>query len=137
VASISQEEIRLLAFFDVLGINEFTVESEVLPLAVHGTAKVNDRLYNVVTKGGLVGNVEALYDIVNYLESLMKESKPMRKIIAIPLGDVAGIGPEIVVKSLNDREIYDTCKPLVIGHSIPLQKAMEVSGVALENKQNR
>jgi len=48
------------------------VESEVLPLAVHGTAKVNDRLYNVVTKGGLVGNVEALYDIVNYLESLMK-----------------------------------------------------------------
>jgi len=61
-----------LAFFDVLGINEFTVESEVLPLAVHGTAKVNDRLYNVVTKGGLVGNVEALYDIVNYLESLMK-----------------------------------------------------------------
>jgi len=56
----------------VLGINEFTVESEVLPLAVHGTAKVNDRLYNVVTKGGLVGNVEALYDIVNYLESLMK-----------------------------------------------------------------
>jgi len=47
----------------------------------------------------------------------------MRKIIAIPLGDVAGIGPEIVVKSLNDREIYDTCKPLVIGHSIPLQKA--------------
>jgi len=31
------------------------VESEVLPLAVHGTAKVNDRLYNVVTKGGLVG----------------------------------------------------------------------------------
>lgn len=56
----------------------------------------------------------------------------MRKIIAIPLGDVAGIGPEIVVKSLNDREIYDTCKPLVIGHSIPLQKAMKVSGVALE-----
>jgi len=33
-----------LAFFDVLGINEFTVESEVLPLAVHGTAKCGSTL---------------------------------------------------------------------------------------------
>ena len=66
-----------LAFFDVLGINEFTVKSEVLPLAVHGTAKVDDRLYNVVTKGGLVGSEDALYEIVNYLESLRKgEQEP-------------------------------------------------------------
>jgi 4-hydroxythreonine-4-phosphate dehydrogenase len=39
----------------------------------------------------------------------------MKPIIAITLGDPAGIGPEIVVKSLSDPRIYETCRPLVIG----------------------
>lgn len=54
-----------------------------------------------------------------------------RSIVAIPLGDVAGIGPEIIVKALNNPEIYSIAKPLVIGHSMPLAKAMNVCGVNL------
>jgi 4-hydroxythreonine-4-phosphate dehydrogenase len=38
-----------------------------------------------------------------------------RPVIGIPLGDPAGIGPEIVVKALRDRNIYERCKPVVIG----------------------
>jgi len=39
----------------------------------------------------------------------------MKPIIAITLGDPAGIGPEIIVKSLSDPSVYETCRPLVIG----------------------
>ncbi len=38
-----------------------------------------------------------------------------KPIIAITLGDPAGIGPEIVVKSLCNSQLYDVCRPLVIG----------------------
>jgi 4-hydroxythreonine-4-phosphate dehydrogenase len=39
-----------------------------------------------------------------------------RPIIGIPLGDPAGIGPEIVIKALQNQELYRICKPLVIGN---------------------
>ncbi|WP_027965292.1 4-hydroxythreonine-4-phosphate dehydrogenase PdxA [Halalkalibacillus halophilus] len=55
-----------------------------------------------------------------------------KQIIAIPLGDPAGIGPEITVKSLEKQEIYDVCKPLVIGDKSTLKNAMEFSNVDLE-----
>lgn len=52
-------------------------------------------------------------------------------IIAIPLGDPAGIGPEITVKSLDKKEIYDVCRPLVIGHPGVLKQAMTFTGTRL------
>ncbi|MCX8129340.1 MAG: 4-hydroxythreonine-4-phosphate dehydrogenase PdxA [Clostridia bacterium] len=39
-----------------------------------------------------------------------------RPVIGIPLGDPAGIGPEIVVKALINSGVYKNCKPLVIGN---------------------
>lgn len=38
-----------------------------------------------------------------------------RPIIGIPMGDPAGIGPEIVLKALRNKELYSICKPLIIG----------------------
>lgn len=49
-----------------------------------------------------------------------------RAIIAIPMGDPAGIGPEITMKSLAKKEIYDVCKPLVIGDAGVIKKAIEI-----------
>ena len=49
-----------------------------------------------------------------------------RAIIAIPMGDPAGIGPEITMKSLAKKEIYDACKPLVIGDAAVIKKAIEI-----------
>ncbi len=39
-----------------------------------------------------------------------------RPVIGIPMGDPAGIGPEVVVKALQNDELYRICKPLVIGN---------------------
>jgi len=36
-------------------------------------------------------------------------------LIGITMGDPAGIGPEIIVKALADKEIYAFCQPLVLG----------------------
>lgn len=43
--------------------------------------------------------------------------------IGIPMGDPAGIGPEIVVKALQKDEIYQVCNPLVVGDAGILTKA--------------
>lgn len=49
-----------------------------------------------------------------------------RAIIAVPMGDPAGIGPEITMKALSNKEIYGQCKPLVIGDADVLKKAIEI-----------
>lgn len=47
-----------------------------------------------------------------------------KPIIAITLGDPAGIGPEVVVKSLSHPHIYEVCRPLVIGEKNILHQTL-------------
>lgn len=54
-----------------------------------------------------------------------------KPIIGIPLGDPAGIGPEIVVKSLNQKGIYEICNPLVVGDKKTIEQAMNFCGISL------
>ena len=54
-----------------------------------------------------------------------------RPVIAITMGDASGIGPEIIIKALAHKEMYDLAKPLVIGDSERLQKAARIVGSAL------
>ncbi|MGF1613774.1 MAG: 4-hydroxythreonine-4-phosphate dehydrogenase PdxA [Gammaproteobacteria bacterium] len=49
--------------------------------------------------------------------------------IAIPVGDPAGIGPEIVVKALNEPTLYEICRPLVIGDYGVVEMALRTSGL--------
>ncbi|MFH1639983.1 MAG: 4-hydroxythreonine-4-phosphate dehydrogenase PdxA [Chloroflexota bacterium] len=49
-----------------------------------------------------------------------------RPLIAITMGDPAGIGPEVVIKALSLKEIYDICRPLLIGESNVTQKAIDL-----------
>ena len=44
-------------------------------------------------------------------------------IVGITMGDPAGIGPEIIMKSLAHSELYDRCRPLVIGDAGRLHEA--------------
>jgi len=55
-----------------------------------------------------------------------------RSIIGIPLGDIAGVGPEIVVMALAQPDIYRTAKPLVIGEAGALRRALRVTGLNLD-----
>jgi 4-hydroxythreonine-4-phosphate dehydrogenase len=54
-----------------------------------------------------------------------------RGIIGIPLGDIAGVGPEIVVKALANPAVYQTARPLVIGEAGALRRALRVTGLDL------
>lgn len=47
-----------------------------------------------------------------------------RKRIAITMGDPSGIGPEVVVKALTERSVYEKCIPVVIGDCEALQDAV-------------
>jgi 4-hydroxythreonine-4-phosphate dehydrogenase len=55
-----------------------------------------------------------------------------KPIIAITLGDPAGIGPEIVVKSLSDSKVYDVCQPLVIGDKNVIVNALTICNQTTE-----
>lgn len=52
-----------------------------------------------------------------------------KPIIGIPMGDPAGIGPEIAVKALQDDNIYKICNPLVIGDANILKKAASICNI--------
>ncbi|SHG15958.1 4-hydroxythreonine-4-phosphate dehydrogenase PdxA [Ornithinibacillus halophilus] len=52
-------------------------------------------------------------------------------IIAIPMGDPAGIGPEITVKALAKKEIYDVASPVVIGNKGVLENALKITNFEL------
>ncbi len=54
-----------------------------------------------------------------------------RKRIAITMGDPAGIGPEVVVKALTNKELYEKCIPVVIGDYEALQDAIFFSKLNL------
>ncbi len=49
-----------------------------------------------------------------------------KAIIAIPMGDPAGIGPEITAQALANQEIYEMCKPVVVGDAKVFRKAIEI-----------
>lgn len=50
------------------------------------------------------------------------ERKPL---IAITMGDPAGIGPEIIAKVIDSGEIFPLCRPLVIGDGGVMKKLVE------------
>lgn len=49
----------------------------------------------------------------------------MKPIIAITMGDPAGIGPEIIIKALSQKETYEKCRPLVTGDANIMQWAVD------------
>ena len=54
-----------------------------------------------------------------------------RPAIAITMGDPCGIGPEVVVKALTDSRVYDSCRPLVVGNTFAMQRAVDLTGSTL------
>ena len=52
----------------------------------------------------------------------------MKPILAITMGDPAGVGPEIAVKALADPAIYDDCRPLGVGAPFIMTRATEFTG---------
>lgn len=47
--------------------------------------------------------------------------------IGITMGDACGIGSEIIVKALSQRDIYELCSPVVIGNSRIMKDAVRIT----------
>ncbi len=56
----------------------------------------------------------------------------LKPLLAITIGDPGGIGPEICVRALSLPEIYDICRPLLIGDASVVQNASEFCDLNLE-----
>ena len=56
----------------------------------------------------------------------------MKPILGITIGDATGCGPEIIVKALRDREIYDIARPIVIGDKKIMERAVKIIGADLQ-----
>jgi 4-hydroxythreonine-4-phosphate dehydrogenase len=52
--------------------------------------------------------------------------------IALTLGDVAGIGPEVVVRAWCDPTVHAWCRPVVVGHPDVVQRAAKLLGAAVD-----
>ncbi len=55
-----------------------------------------------------------------------------KPLIAVTMGDPTGVGPEIIAKALAQSEIYEICRPLVLGDAGALERALEVTEAPLE-----
>ncbi|XP_065191174.1 uncharacterized protein LOC135822356 [Sycon ciliatum] len=92
----------------------------------------------IVTKGGRLGGDDA------FLQAYLRLKKndthvsqaPMdtsqRPVLAITMGDVAGIGPEIVAKVLSLAETWQLCRPIVVGSKQALAAANKITGGTIE-----
>jgi 4-phospho-D-threonate 3-dehydrogenase / 4-phospho-D-erythronate 3-dehydrogenase len=58
----------------------------------------------------------------------------MKPILGITMGDAAGIGPEIIVKALADKELYKIARPVVFGDKKIMERAIGIMGADLRCK---
>jgi 4-hydroxythreonine-4-phosphate dehydrogenase len=54
------------------------------------------------------------------------QEKPL---LAVTMGDSAGIGPEVIVKAWQDPQVHDGCRAVVLGHPEVLRKAIRLVGI--------
>jgi 4-phospho-D-threonate 3-dehydrogenase / 4-phospho-D-erythronate 3-dehydrogenase len=53
-------------------------------------------------------------------------------VLAITMGDPAGIGPEIVSRALAHRDVFELCQPVVVGDLRAMQAAVRITRVPLQ-----
>lgn len=53
-----------------------------------------------------------------------------RPLLAVTMGDPAGVGPEVIVKALDDPEVWTVCRPVVVGDARWMAEAARIVGAA-------
>jgi 4-hydroxythreonine-4-phosphate dehydrogenase len=61
----------------------------------------------------------------------------MKPIIGITMGDAAGVGPEIIVKALSHPSVYEACRPVVIGDTKMIDRAIQITQSPLTTSTNK
>lgn len=62
----------------------------------------------------------------------MSKNQDNRPLLAITMGDPAGIGPEIAAKVFAMPQLYHRCRPLLTGNAQIMRKAIELTKVGLK-----
>jgi len=62
----------------------------------------------------------------------MKRNNKHIPVLAVTMGDPSGIGPEIAARAFARKTIYEVCRPVLIGHTPTLQKAIKALGLKTE-----
>lgn len=65
------------------------------------------------------------------MNSAENEKQASLPVIAITMGDPAGIGPEVIAKALAHKEVYEKCLPLVVGDVKRMETAVRITKSAL------
>ncbi len=58
-----------------------------------------------------------------------------RPIIAITMGDPAGVGPEIAIKAIQDSRIYKICRPVIIGDAGVIRNTLTSASTIMDVHQ--
>ena len=51
-----------------------------------------------------------------------------KSLIAVPIGDPAGVGPEIVAKSVASKEVFNAADCIVVGDKTVMENAVRIAG---------
>jgi 4-hydroxythreonine-4-phosphate dehydrogenase len=51
-----------------------------------------------------------------------------RPLLAITMGDPAGVGPEVTARALDRPEVWEACRPLVVGDAPCMEEAVHIVG---------
>ena len=54
-----------------------------------------------------------------------------KPLIAVPIGDPAGVGPEIVAKSVASEEVFEAADCVIVGDKTIIENAIKIVGVDL------
>jgi 4-hydroxythreonine-4-phosphate dehydrogenase len=74
----------------------------------------------------------AAYQDYSFLKQSIFMNDRFLPTIGITMGDAAGVGPEIIMKSLGHSDLFSQCRPLVIGDAGRLREAGRVVNSSLE-----
>lgn len=54
-----------------------------------------------------------------------------KSLIAVPIGDPAGVGPEIVAMSVISKKVFDVADCIIVGDKTIMENAIRITGVNL------
>lgn len=122
-----------------IGCGELEPVAELYPGVVLSKYRTERGEKLLISKSGGFGEETLLTDLKNIIEQkiqtnsvrldTMEDINRERPIIAITMGDPASIGPELSVKALAHKEIYEICRPLIVGDLGMLEKALTITGL--------
>jgi len=58
----------------------------------------------------------------------MPSASSKKPLLAVTMGDAAGVGPEVIVRAWDNPVVHEHCRPVVLGHPQILQRAVELVG---------